>query len=70
MQSFRTWYYREIEATVTLKIRSEKYGYSLQLCRLYKVFAILILSFLVMNVTGFTFRFMTYAKHEVYEATI
>ena len=37
---------------------------------LNKVFAILILTFLVMNVTGFTFRFMTYAKHEVYEATI
>ena len=78
MQSFRTWYYWEIEGTVTLKIRSKEFQFSKATtcmgaaCNfaLNKVFAILVLSFLVMNVTGFAFPFMIYAKQEVYEATI
>lgn len=70
MQSFRTWYYREIEKQqLLLKFAAKNMDTACNFA-LNKVFAILILTFLVMNVTGFTFRFMTYAKHEVYEATI
>ena len=50
MQSFRTWYYWEIEGTVTLKIRSKKFQFSKaatcmgEACNfaLNKVFAILL----------------------------